>query len=465
MTATPPDRVRRPRRRAALVLAAAAPLLSGASLPAVAPLHAVQEPTAGAVRLGLTYEPGYVPGMVVAPVRATAGLDSVAAAIGEILRTDLDYSDRFDIIELPDTVSLSDPPNYALWNQLGAVWFVASDVTPAVGTRTPLLRVSLHDVVYGNLAHVRAFSLPDPEADDFRMSIHRVSDQVVSWATGGQLGVAATRIALRRRDGDGSSHLLVIDSDGHNPRRIAADGHNVFSPAFSPDAGRIAYTTQDETGNFALFETNLVTGSRRTVATGKLLMSPAYTPDGRLAYAEGTGSGSRIVFEGGGEPLAEGRGSFLNPSFSPDGARLVYEADPQGETHIYVRRTEGGTARRISIYTRRERTSAAGPAWSPAGGAQRGIAGTRIAYSALSDGLWQVYTVNPDGTDRRMLTRRGESEDPSWAPDGRHLVFASRDAQGYAVWILDTFTGRARMLTAGRLDGLPDWSPPVPPGS
>ncbi|MDE2662311.1 MAG: hypothetical protein OXI39_04835 [Gemmatimonadota bacterium] len=410
----------------------------------------------GALRLGLTYEARYVPGMVVAPVSASAGFEELGAAVGEILRTDLDYSDRFDILAVPDTLTLSGPPNYALWNQLGAVWLVTADISVAPGTQTPLLRVGLHDLVYGNLENVQAFSLPSMDAADFRMSVHRVSDRIVFWATGGQRGIAATRIALRRRDGDGSSYLLLIDSDGGNPQRIETGGRNVYSPAFSPDATRIAYTIQDETGYFSLVELNLITGSRRTVRSGRLIQTPTWTPDGRLAYAEGIDGTTRIVVEGDG-PLTEGRAQSLNPSFSPDGASFAYEADPANEQQVYVRPVSGGPARRISIYHPREDTNAAGPDWSPNG--------DRIAYSALSNRRWQIFTVNPDGTDRRMLTQRGESEDPSWAPDGRHLVFSSVDSQGSTVWILDVFTGRSRPLTAGRLDGLPDWSPPIPAGS
>ncbi len=410
----------------------------------------------GALRLGLTYEARYVPGMVVAPVSASAGFGELGAAVGEILRTDLDYSDRFDILAVPDTLTLSGAPNYALWNDLGAVWLVTSDISVAPGTQTPLLRVSLHDVVYGNLENVQAFSLPSLDAADFRMSVHRISDRIVFWATGGQRGIAATRIALRRRDGDGSSYLVLIDSDGRNPQRIDTGGRNVYSPAFSPDATRIAYTIQDETGYFSLVEMNLITRSRRTVASGRLIQTPTWTPDGRLAYAEGIAGTTRIVLEGDG-PLTEGRVQSLNPSFSPDGVSFAYEADPANEQQVYVRLVSGGPARRISIYHPREDTNAAGPDWSPNG--------DRIAYSALSDRRWQIFTVNPDGTDRRPLTSRGESEDPSWAPDGRHLVFSSIDSQGSTVWILDVFTGRARPLTAGRLDGLPDWSPPIPAGS
>ena len=428
-------------------------LLIMAAAAAQAPLEGQE---GGALRLGLTYEAGYVPGLVLAPVTASAGFEELGAAIGEILRTDLEYSDRFDILAVRDTLPLSGPPNYALWNDLGAVWYVTSEISVAPGTQTPLLRISLHDVLFARLENVQAFSLPAMDAAGFRMAVHRASDEVVSWATGGQRGIAATRIALRRRDGAGSSHLLLIDSDGRNPQRIETGGRNVFSPAFSPDASRIAFTTQEETGYFSLVEMNLITGSRRTVRSGRLVLTPSWTPDGRLVYAEGNGGTTRIMIEGG-RALTEGGGQSLNPSFSPDGVRFVYEADPTGEPQIYVRRVAGGPARRISIYHPRERTNAAGADWSPNG--------DRIVYSALSNRRWQIFTVNPDGTDRRMLTRRGESEDPSWAPDGRHLVFSSVDSQGSTVWILDIFTGRARPLTSGRLDGLPDWSPPIPPGS
>ena len=96
------------------------------------------------------------------------------------------------------------------------------------------------------------------------------------------------------------------------------------------------------------------------------------------------------------------------------------------------------------------------------------------------DGGMTTVTDTRGGRDQRwfdiikgysVVTRgrsddaRGASEAPSWAPDGRHLVFSSQDRQGYALWILDTVTGRSRVLTSGRRDGLPDWSPPLPPGS
>lgn len=408
------------------------------------------------VRLGITYQPGYIPALVVAPIQAEPALQAVASEAADILRTDLDFSDRFEVIPVPDSMRSSGPPNYQLWNRLGAVWLVTADVTGS--PNAPILRVGLHDVVYGDLKNIQAFSLPDPSSVEFRMAIHRASDAVVSWATDGGVGIAASRIAYRRKAADGSSDLWIIDSDGENPRRIETGAFSVFSPAFSTDGTRIAYVIQDEQGNTAVLETNLVTGRRRTVATSTgVILTPAYTPDGRVAYARTSGNERTQIFVDGGQQITQERGDVLSPSFSPDGRFVAFESDPTTQPQIYVQAVSGGQARRISLYVRNERTNAAGPDWSPNG--------DRIAYAAFSRGVFQIFTVNPDGSDRRMITSRGRNESPSWAPDGRHIVFASTDRNGYAIWIIDTVTGRARTLTSGRVDEFPDWSPSLAPGS
>lgn len=412
------------------------------------PLRAQEDDPSG-VRLGLTYQPGYVPGLVIAPLRSGATvLDEITAEVGDILSADLDYSDRFRILPVPDSLMTSGPINYGLWNQLGAVWLVTADVsgTPSA----PILRVGVHDVVYGELKNVQAFSLPDPGSNGFRMAVHRASDAVVSWATESESGIAATRIAFRRRSADGTSALYIVDSDGRNPRRVSTGASQIYSPAFSPDGGRIAYTIQDESGDFALMEVNLVTGRRRTIEAGaSLYNTPSFTPDGRLAFAKVVGDGPEIFLDGAGQ-LTETRGAALNPSFSPDGEWFAFEADPLNQQQIYVQRVAGGRPRMISRYVRNERTNAAGPDWSPTG--------ERVVYAAFVEGVYQIFSVNPDGSDRRMLTSRGRNEDPSWAPDGRHVVFASEQASGRGLMILDTVTGRTRILVSGHVDMLADWS-------
>jgi TolB protein len=126
-------------------------------------------------------------------------------------------------------------------------------------------------------------------------------------------------------------------------------------------------------------------------------------------------------------------------------------SSPLGLPHIYVIPREGrGEPRILSRYVYGERGYATSPDWSPRG--------DRIAYQAWIESSFQVLTVGPDGSDRRVLTSRGSNEDPSWAPDGRHLVFSSTGRSGSGLLILDTVTGRVRNLTSGRVDQLSSWS-------
>ena len=412
-----------------------------------------QEP--GDVRIGITYTPGYLPGLVLTPVESTEGLQDLAGSVEAILRRDLDFSDRFEIIDLPGDFRAGDAVNYGLWNQLGAVWLVASQISGS--SAAPVLRVSLHDVVFGELKEVRAFSLPARGDADFRMSVHRVSDEIVRWATG-EPGIAATRIVFRRKADNGESDVWMIDSDGENLKRLTSDESIVYSPDLSPDGSHLLYVSYISGGPVA-YEKNLLTGAVQTVSAEQgLNVTPVYSPDARhILYARTEGDHTEL-FELQRQPICCGRrvtytsvGETLNGGYSPDGRQIVMTSSPLGLPHIYVIPRQGrGEPRILSRYVYGERGYATSPEWSPRG--------DRIAYQAWIENTFQIVTVSPDGSDRRVLTSRGSNEDPSWAPDGRHLVFASAGRSGSAMLILDTVTGRVRDLTSGRVDQLPSWS-------
>ncbi len=404
------------------------------------------------VRLGITYQPGYLPALAMPPVKAGPGLESLAARIDTILRRDLDFSDRFEILEVSDSLGVGSSVNYALWNELGAVWVVSADVSGT--TAAPLLRVALHDIVYGQLRNVQAWALPAPDADGFRMAVHRASDAIVEWATG-EPGIAATRVVFRRGVGEGRSDVFVVDSDGEGVRRLTTEEGHVYSPSLSPDGTRLLYQVLGSDGETAIYEKDLRSGRKRAISSGSAQhLTPAYAPDGRIALARWTGDGTEIFIAGGGRVTSTPGGQALNPSFSPDGRYIAFEADALGQQQIYVQEVGGGRPRLISQYFRGERGSAASPDWSPRG--------DRIVYMAWLRNAFQIMAANPDGADRRALTAQGRNEDPSWAPDGRHVVFASASRRGRSLLILDSVTGRTRVLTSGQADAVPDWSSPVP---
>ena len=429
-------RIFRPILRQVLPLAV---LCAAAAAPAAA------QDTVG-VRLRLTYEPQYSPGFVVLPF---AG-GGEAASVREIVRRDLEFSDRFEMKEATGARA-GEQPNVALWRERGADWVLQGSLEPRAGGVT--LELTLYDAVYGQRKGSQSFPLPSSSARNFRMAVHAASDQVVRWATG-EPGMAASRIAYVTQ-GRGSKEIWLVDSDGENVTRLTSDGSIALSPAWSPDGRRIAYMSY-RSGSPFLYERDLGTGSDRVVSdrTG-LNMSPAYSPDGRtIAFATTAGGGTEIATTGPGGLRQHTQGrryASLSPTFSPDGGQIAFVSDRLGTPQIYVMSLPTGSPRLVSDYSYGGRNYSTSPDWSPAG--------PQIAYHTRINGVYQIVMVGADGRGTKLLTDRGSNEDPSWAPDGRHLVFSSRNRDGGGLFVLDTVTGRIRRLLSGSGYGLPDWSP------
>ena len=76
-------------------------------------------------------------------------------------------------------------------------------------------------------------------------------------------------------------------------------------------------------------------------------------------------------------------------------------------------------------------------------------------------GVFQIMVANADrpGGAVQQITAEGRSEDPSWAPDGRHIVFSGVRDDGMGLYVIDLVTGRIRPLVTGGRYRMPDWSP------
>ena len=428
-------------------------------------VEAQEQDSIPGVTLGLLYESEFYPALAVHPFEANPGTPRIAQEIETIIANDLRYSDRFEVMDsIPEEI-VGDGIDYQLWDQLGAVWLLSGSVEPQLaGNDGFILNLELHDIVYGAIHEQGRFLLPNVESRDFRMAVHIASDQLIQWIYG-EPGMAASRIAFSRRSEDGNQELYTIDSDGENFRQITSYGDLTMSPTWSPLGDKIAYTSRKGIGVPRIYELDMNTGVERTLPSERTgdYITPVYNPNGREIAFSVTGGNRSGIFRYNWlrdcclVHISGGRWDDLSPTYSPDGKFMAFNSNRLGTPYpqIFVMPAAGGEADLISPYIHGREGYYTSPEWSPSGDylAFHGRVARRGRYQIL------VADIADSGRRLRQLTREGNNEDPSWAPDGRHLVFVGTRDWGTGLMVVDTASGRIRMLLRGFDVRVPEWSP------
>jgi Tol biopolymer transport system component len=139
------------------------------------------------------------------------------------------------------------------------------------------------------------------------------------------------------------------------------------------------------------------------------------------------------------------------PRWSPDGTRLAFVSDRDGEREVYVYDLAQPQTEPVNL------SQHPAPDWQPAWSPD----GQRVAFASHRDGNWEIYVVDADGANLERLTAHPANDfAPSWAPDGRRLVFASRRYTDADLFAIDVETRALTQLTAGQWNEFePAWSP------
>jgi TolB protein len=409
-------------------------LLGAAALPAFAQFRV--EVTG----VGLTQLP-----VAIAPFRGEA---QAPQKIGSIVQADLERSGQFRAVD-PAGAALDETsrPDLTPWRQKGADSLAVGSVSRLADGRWDV-RFRLWDVVKGQDLGGQSYAVA---AGDLRLAAHRVADFIYEKLTG-EKGVFSTRIAYVTKAGP-RFNLWVADSDGENAQSALASSEPIISPAWSANGAQLAYVSF-ESRKPVVYVHDVASGKRRLIANFRGSNSaPAWSPDGRtLAVTLSRDGGSQLytIDANGGEPrrLTQSAGIDTEPVYAPDGRSIYFVSDRGGAPQIYRMPSTGGNPERVT-FTGSYNIS---PSISPDG--------KWLAYISRISGVFKLQVMELASGTVTSLTDTTADESPSFAPNGRLIVYATRQ-NGREALMTTTLDGKIKARLAGQGGDIrePDWGP------
>ncbi|KWT64174.1 tolB protein precursor [Hyphomicrobium sulfonivorans] len=381
----------------------------------------------------------------------------LAADVAEVVTADLGGSGLFDPLDrasfLEQVRDVNAAPRFGDWRAIRADALVVGDVARGPDGRI-IAQFRLWDVTTGKqLAGQRFATAPQ----NWRRVGHIIADQVYKQLTG-ESGYFDSRVVYVDETGPKDrrvKRLAIMDQDGHNVRLLTKGNELVLTPRFSPTNQEITFMSYTS-GQPRVFLMNLETGQREVVGDFPgMTFAPRFSPDGQRIVMSLQSDGNSAIFEMDlrsrqRRQLTPGTSIDTGPSYSPDGRQIVFETDREGTQQIYVMNSDGSGAHRISRGEGRYST----PVWSPRG--------DYIAFTKQYGGRFLIGVMRPDGTGERVLTEGYHNEGPTWAPNGRVLMFfrESQGANGGArIFSVDLTGYNERIIRTPSFASDPAWSP------
>jgi TolB protein len=381
--------------------------------------------------------------------------------IAGVVRADLERSGLFKSLNPQSFIEkISDinaPPHFADWRGIQAQGLVTGQATMQSDGRLKV-EFRLWDI-FGETQMIGLQYMTTPE--NWRRIAHLVSDQIYERITG-EKGFFDTRIVFISESGpklNRRKRLAVMDQDGANPVFLTQGDYLVLTPRFNPSAQMIAYMSYIQ-GRPRVYLFDLETGRQEMLGNfPNMTFSPRFSPDGKsVVMALETNGNSDIYLMDlatrAVKRLTNDPAIDTAPSFSPDGKQIAFESNRGGSQQIYVMNADGTNVHRISFGAGKNGT----PVWSPRG--------DLIAFTKITPTFFGICVMRPDGSGERLLTHGWQDEGPTWAPNGRVLMFtrtlqsgANGAGGGSQVWSIDiTGHNERRVLSPGDASD-PAWSP------
>ncbi|MCU4360649.1 MULTISPECIES: Tol-Pal system beta propeller repeat protein TolB [Acinetobacter] len=369
-----------------------------------------------------------------------------------IVETDLNRSGRF-------TSSSKNLPANAAINQIQASDWQAAGIPYVVTgqikqTATGFeVHYQLYDVQKQQYILNELLNVP---AARIRQAGHIVSDAIYQALTGIP-GDFSGRIAYVLRNPATPAErytLQIADTDGEQPKTVLSSRDPILSPAWTPDAKKIAYVSF-ETKRPAIYLQDLSTGTREVLTSFRGLNgAPSFSPDGQSMLFTASMNGNPEIYQMDlstrqVKRMTNDSAIDTEARYTPDGKSFIFTSDRGGSAQIYRYTFADGSVKRLTFkgsFNARGTLSADGKKIAlvhrPSGSSYK------VAIQDINTGITNILT--PTSLD----------ESPSFSPNGQMVVYATREGNRGLLSIMST-DGRFRMNLPSEQGEVrePAWAP------
>ncbi|HEX7967792.1 MAG TPA: Tol-Pal system beta propeller repeat protein TolB [Stellaceae bacterium] len=394
-----------------------------------------------------------------------AGGGQAAKDITQVLAADLERSGLFLPLDqrafIDKEAATHTPPRYGDWRLINA----QALVTGTAETQ-PDGRLQVEFRLWDVFAEQQLTGLRyTTTQQNWRRIAHIMADAIYKRITG-EDGYFDTRIVYVSETGPMDKRikrLAIMDQDGANHRFLTDGRALVLTPRFSPTAQEITYLSYAR-GVPRVYLFNIDTGQQEVLGDFPgMTFAPRFSPDGNKVIMSLAVDGNSDIYTldlrtRQATRLTDNPAIDTSPCYSPDGTQIVFNSDRGGSQQLYVMKADGSDVRRISFDSGARYGT---PVWSPRG--------DLIAFTKIEGGQFYIGVMRPDGSGERLLTQAFLVEGPTWAPNGRVLMYFRQqptDKQGKGggprLYSIDLTGYNEREVITPQDASDPAWSPLIP---